>query len=208
MSKLRLYFYGPGNLIGMAMACLGPILLFAGVIDRAWWLVSLGAYGAGWAAGALFYEDVVVEQKVAMTLEDLQRFLCKLLAEHGKKLPQEAVAHLQSIHNSLVEALPKFHELFERSGSPGREWVTFRQVIVSYLPQTLGNYLRLPPTYAAMHKIGNTGKTPKVLLIEQLTVMDMELQAAVKQLFESDVTQMLATSKFLEQKFAKATDFV
>ena len=207
MTKLRLFFYGPGNLLGMALACLGPLLLFTGVIEKGWWFVTAGAYGVGWAAGALFFREVALEQQTEMSLEDLQRFLEKLLQEHAKKLPVEAVSHLQSIHESLKAALPRFQELFERSGSAGREWQVFRQVILNYLPETLGNYLRLPATYAVLHKVGNTGKTPKLLLAEQLQVMDAELQKTVQVLFESDANQMLVNSRFLESKFEKATDF-
>jgi hypothetical protein len=58
-----------------------------------------------------------------------------------------------------------------------------------------------------VHKVGNTGKTPKLLLAEQLKVMDSELQTTVQSLFENDATQMLVTSRFLESKFEKATDF-
>jgi hypothetical protein len=207
MTKLRLFFYGPGNLLGMALACIGPLLLFTGVIEKGWWLVSVGAYGAGWAAGSLFFREVAIEQATEMSLEDLQRFLEKLLQEHARKLPPEALVYLQSIHQSLESALPRFQELFELSGTPGREWQVFRQVILNYLPETLGNYLRLPATYAAVHKVGNTGKTPKLLLAEQLKVMDSELQITVQSLFENDATRMLVNSRFLESKFEKATDF-
>jgi hypothetical protein len=79
--------------------------------------------------------------------------------------------------------------------------------VFPYLPETLGNYLRLPATYAAVHKFGNTGKTPKLLLAEQLKVMDSELQITVQSLFENDATRMLVNSRFLESKFEKATDF-
>ena len=208
MTRLRLFFYGPNNLLGMALACLGPILLLSGVVEKGWWLVSGGAYGFGWAAGALFFRDAAIEQRAEMSLEDLQRFLEKMLRDHAKQLPAEAVTRLQSIYASLEQALPRFQELFERSGSAGREWLVFRQVILNYLPQTLGNYLRLPAAYAAVHKVADTGKTPKLLLVEQLQVMDVELQSTVKSLFESDANAMLVNSKFLESRFAAATDFL
>jgi hypothetical protein len=208
MRRLQLYFYGRSNLIGMGLACLGPILLFSGVVDKAWWLVSVSGYGMGWAAGALLFPATVIDQKADMSLADVQSFLDKLLREHSKKLPPEAVAHLQSIQASLAQAAPRFQELFEKSGRAGSEWLVFRQVILSYLPETLSNYLRLPATYAAVHKVGNTGKTPKLLLAEQLSVMDAELQKTVQSLFENDANQMLVTSKFLEQKFERAEDFL
>lgn len=140
----------------MGLACLGPVLLFMGIIDKGWWFVSLGAYGAGFSAGMLFFQNVVREQQAEMSFAELACFLEDMQAEHAKKLPREAVEHLQSIHDSLNAALPRFQELFERSGSPGHEWLVFRQVVLNYLPDTLDNYLRLPSTYAAVHKVGDT----------------------------------------------------
>ncbi|MBC8737122.1 hypothetical protein F6X40_09910 [Paraburkholderia sp. UCT31] len=208
MSKLRLFFYGPSNLSGMALACIGPLLLLAGVIDKGWWAVSAGAYGCGWVAGSLFFQNAVIEHRAEMSLEDLQSFLQKLLRDNSSKLPADAVQHLKSIHDSLEQALPRFKELFETSGSAGQQWLMFRQVILNYLPETLGNYLKLPATYARVHKVGNTGQTPSQLLIAQLDVMDIELQNATQALFESDANKMLVNSRFLESKFGKATDFL
>lgn len=208
MKNHRLFLYSPGNMLGMGLACLGPVLLFAGVVDRGWWLVSLAAHGAGVAAGMLFFRGVTVERQAEMSFEELNWFLEKLMREHGKKLPTEALAHLQSIHESLEVALPRVQEVFEQSGSAGREWSVFRQVVLKYLPETLGNYLRLPATYAAMHKVGDTGKTPRILLAEQLDVLDRELKKTVQSLFESDANKMLVNSRFLEGKFRQATDFL
>lgn len=208
MIKLRLFFYSPNNLLGLTLACLGPLLLLCGVIGKGWYLVSALAYGLGWTASAVFFTQAVLEQKTELTLDDLQSFLEKLLNDHAKHLPDEAVARLQSIYTSLVQALPRFKEMAGITGSAGKEWMVFRQVILSYLPQTLANYIRLPTAYAAMHKVGDTGKTPKVLLVEQLSIMDTELQTTAKSLFESDVNQMLVNSKFLDSKFGQATDFL
>ena len=36
LRRLQLFFYGNGNLIGLALALLGPVLLFAGVIGVGW----------------------------------------------------------------------------------------------------------------------------------------------------------------------------
>src|SRR2546427_11007879 len=61
MRRLQLFFYGNGNLAGLALALLGPVLLFAGVIGAGWGWITLGLYVAGlllgWAlqpAGASF----------------------------------------------------------------------------------------------------------------------------------------------------------
>lgn len=208
MKNARLFLYSPGNLVGIGLACLGPLLLFSGVIDRGWWAVSVAGYGMGQAIGRLFFRNVEMVQKTEMTLQDLQHFLDRMLIEKGQRLPPEAFEHLRSISESLRQALPRFQELFGRSGSAGEEWLVFRQVILSYLPETLDNYLRLPGGYAASHLVADTGLTPRRLLCDQLSVMDSELQKVVQGLFESDANQMLVNSKFLEQKFRKAIDYM
>src|SRR5258708_15010455 len=42
MRRLQLFFYGNGNLAGLALALLGPVLLFAGVIGAGWGWITLG----------------------------------------------------------------------------------------------------------------------------------------------------------------------
>lgn len=208
MTKLRLFFYSPNNLLGLTLACVGPVLLLCGLIGKGWYLISACAYVAGWLSSEIFFTQAAMEQKTELTLDDLQSYLEKMLRENARKLPEEAAVRLRSISESLEQSLPRFKEMAAVTGAGGKEWLIFRQVILSYLPQTLGNYLRLPTAYAAMHKVGDTGKTPKVLLVEQLSIMDDELQAATKSLFESDVNRMLVNSKFLDSKFGKATDFL
>jgi hypothetical protein len=208
MQKLRLFLFSQYNLCGLAVACIGPALVLADVIGRGWPLVSMLGYGVGYAGGVLLFPQAVIEQQAEMSLEDLQGFLSKLLREHSNRLPQEAVAHLKSIADSLEQALPRFKEMFESTGTGGEGWMVFRQVILSYLPQTIGNYLRLPAKYAATHIVGNTGKTPHVLLVSQLKAMDTELIRATQTMFESDANQMLIDTTFLERKFGRVSDFM
>src|SRR2546427_7562813 len=51
MRRLQLFFYGNGNLAGLALALLGPVLLFAGVIGAGWGWITLGLYVAGLLLG-------------------------------------------------------------------------------------------------------------------------------------------------------------
>jgi hypothetical protein len=208
MTNLRLFFYSHNNLLGLGLACIGPLLLLGGVLGKGWYLVSAMAYGMGWAASAVFFTKAALVQKANLTLDDFQSFLETLLRENLRQLPDPAVVHLKSICESLEQALPRFKEIASTTGSAGKECLVFRQVILNYLPQTLANYLRLPTAYAARHKVGDTGKTAKTLLIEQLGILDAELQATAKSLFESDINKMLVNSKFLESKFGHATNFL
>src|SRR5262249_34997450 len=49
--RLLLFLYSTANMVGCAFALVGPMLLFAGFIDRGWWLITLGLYGAGYLIG-------------------------------------------------------------------------------------------------------------------------------------------------------------
>lgn len=206
--KIPFYFYSASNLLGLAFASLGPLLYLGGVLGNGWGWVTLFAYGFGAVVATLVFPAPRLPASQDLTLDDLAAFLDRLLREHTHSLPVEAVERLRSIHDSLAQVLPKFREVFAAGAVGGREWLTFRQVILSYLPTILGNYLRLPRGYAHLHKVGDTGKTPRQLLVEQLTVLDEELHSAMNTLFESDLNQMLVNSKFLESKFGKATDFL
>lgn len=208
MTKIKLFLYGQGNIVGSALATVAVILYLSGLLGEGWWIATALAYALGYVASTVLVPTVNFEHETELGLDDLQHFLTKMLSDYGKQLPDESLEHLKSIKESLDQALPKFKDIFEISGSGGPEWMRFRKVILNYLPETLGNYLRLPRAYVNVHKVGETGKTPRKMLVEQLSVMDDELKTAVSSLFESDLTQMVNNSKFLESKFRKAVTFL
>ena len=70
-------------------------------------MVSACAYAVGWFSSEGCFTQAVQEQKTELPLDDLQSYLETMLRENAKKLPDEAVARLTSIHDSLQQALPR-----------------------------------------------------------------------------------------------------
>jgi hypothetical protein len=75
-----------------------------------------------------------------------------------------------SIKGSIVSILPELVDLT----SANYDIHTIRKTALEYLPETLENYLKLPPAYRNLHVVKD-GKTPKQLLLDQLDLLDQKL---------------------------------
>lgn len=195
--KLRalLFLYSNANIAGCALALLGPALLFAGVISKGWLLITAGLYGAGWLLGRRppqlehYIEQSLSVEQVLDKLDDLIRRATPHLAVDMRK-------HLDAIRASVAAVLPR---LLER-GSQGDDLFTVRQTVLSYLPETLANYVALPPAFRASHVIAN-GKTARQLLGEQLVMLDDKLREVVANVSKSDAQALVANGQFLQARF-------
>ncbi len=195
--KLRalLYLYSNANIAGSALALLGPALLFAGLIAKGWLLITAGLYGVGWLLGRRPPE---LERYIEQTLsgEQILDQLDGLIAHAAPHLLPEMRQHLAAIRSSVAEVLPR---LLER-GAQGGELFTVRQTVLSYLPETLANYVRLPPAFRASHVLAE-GKTARQLLSEQLVLLDEQLGQVVANVAGSDAQALLANGQFLQARF-------
>jgi hypothetical protein len=112
------------------------------------------------------------------------------------------IAHLESIRSSITEVLPK---LAAARGFDDNLF-TVRETVLRYLPETLANYVALPPAFRAT-RVLKAGKTARDLLMEQLTILDDQLQEVVDNAARGDAEALLANGKFLEAKF-RQRDFL
>ena len=69
-----------------------------------------------------------------------------------------------------------------------------------YLPDTLDAYLRLPPSYADHHEFAD-GRTPRVMLIEQLEVLKREMDVIAARANGAQADQLIVNGRFLSDKF-------
>jgi len=76
-----------------------------------------------------------------------------------------------------------------------------RKIAFEYLPETLNEYLRLPPTLAKTEALHGEN-TAEDKLNEQLRLLDTTLHDLAKSLFEKDATGLLVHGRFLKEKFA------
>jgi hypothetical protein len=77
---------------------------------------------------------------------------------------------------------------------------TVRETVLRYLPETLANYVALPPVFRTTHALKD-GKTARQLLSEQLALLDAKMREVVLNVTGADAQALLANGRFLEMKF-------
>jgi len=76
------------------------------------------------------------------------------------------------------------------------------QCATDYLPSALQAYLDLPRNYAEQHVV-TEGKTPHVMLSEQLTVLKKQIDEIADAVNRADTDKLAANGRFLAEKFGK-----
>jgi phage shock protein PspC (stress-responsive transcriptional regulator) len=77
-----------------------------------------------------------------------------------------------------------------------------RKIAFDYLPDTVNQYLQLPPALARSQQL-SSGKTAEESLNDQLNLLDRALHDLAKSLFEQDAQGLLVHGRFLKEKFAE-----
>lgn len=203
--RALLFLYSTANIAGCALALAGPALLFAGIIDHGWLFITAGLYAAGWLLGRRSPE---LERRIEDSLsigETLAR-LDAIIAGARPYLDAGMAGGLASIRASVAEVLPRL--LGEGRQGPVHDGhlFTVRETVLRYLPETLANYVALPPVFRASHTLKD-GKTARQLLTEQLSLLDAKLREVVANVAASDAQALLANGQFLEMKF-RQPDFL
>ena len=205
--RLLLFLYGNANITGCALALLGPALLFVGVIGPGWLFITAGLYGAGWLFGQtgwLGRSAPAIERQIADSLsveQTLQR-LDDLVAKAAPHLTPDMNSHLASVRSSATEVLPRL----VGAKSFDTDLFTVRETVLRYLPETLANYVALPPVFRTTHALQG-GKTARQLLSEQLSLLDEKLREIVANVASADAQALLANGQFLQAKF-RQPDFL
>lgn len=203
-TRSLLFLYGNGNIAGCALALLGPALLFAGVIGPGWGWITAGLYAAGWAAASAGTRAPEIERRIAdsLSVEDTLDHFDTLVAQVRPQLTPDMHAHLSSVRCSVAEVLPRL----VGARSHDADLFTVRETVLRYLPETLANYVALPPAFRGSHVLQG-GKTARQLLAEQLALLDGKLREIVANVASADAQALLANGRFLEAKF-RQPDFL
>jgi hypothetical protein len=204
--KLRwlLFFYSNANIAGCALALAGPLMLFAGLIGPLWGWITAGLYGAGWLLGWALGRTPHLERFIegSLTVEQTLERLDTLLAQVRPHLNADLQACLGSVRASVAEVLPRL----VGAQSHDSNLFTVRETVLRYLPETLANYVSLPPAFRTSHVL-KEGQTAQQLLAGQLHLLDDKLREIVANVASADAQALLANGKFLEMKF-KQPDFL
>jgi hypothetical protein len=197
--RLLLTLYSNGNIAGCALALLGPVLLFAGVIGPGWLIITAGLYAGGWLLGWAGRQAPLIERRIedTLTIEETLARLDTLAAGVAPHLTSDMNGHLRSVRTSIAEVLPRL--LGERSHHDANLF-TVRETVLRYLPETLANYVALPPAFRTTHVLTD-GKTARQILADQLALLDGKMREIVANVAGADAHALLANGKFLEMKF-------
>lgn len=203
--RLLLTLYGNGNIAGCALALLGPVLLFAGIIGPGWLPITAALYAAGWLLGWASRQAPDIERRIedTLTLEETLDRLDTLAARAAPHLTAEMNEHLRSLRTSVAEVLPRL--LGERRNHDANLF-TVRETVLRYLPETLANYVALPAAFRSTHALKD-GKTARQMLADQLALLDEKMREIVANVAGADAQALLANGKFLEMKF-RQPDFL
>lgn len=187
--------------MGCALALLGPLLLFAGVIGNGWLLITAGLYAAGFLLAG---RTPAVQRRIEDTLtrEEMTTRLDAMVRTALPHLTKDMARRLESIRASIGEVLPRLTD----AGAHGADVFTVKETVLRYLPETLANYIELPPVFRTTRALKD-GKTARDLLGDQLALLDEKMHEVVANVAASDAQALLANGKFLEAKF-KQPDFL
>lgn len=198
--RLLLWLYSNRHIAGSLLACVGPGLLFAGVIREGWWAITAGLYAIG-ALLAPSPQHIVQRLDETLTLVELPARLDALIDEVRPILGETALAHLAGIRASVIDVLPRLEA--QDQGGSGELSFTLRETVMRYLPETLANYAVLPPAFRVAHPLEG-GRTARQLLDGQLALLDEQLRQAVLLVARGDAQALLANGRFLQDRFGHA----
>lgn len=115
------------------------------------------------------------------------------------KVPPEVMAKVLKIRQIILGILPRSGNL--APGSP--ELFVVERTATHYLPTSLQAYLNLPRAYATLHAVQD-GKTPKQILLDQLTLLESQMNEIADAVHRHDSDRLLANGRFLEQRFGRS----
>ena len=199
--KIVLFLYSTKNLVGCILALMGLGGFFFGLFQDWWFPITAGLYAVGWLAVPAD-ESFGIQIHEEATMENWISGLDELIQESKHKLPHEALNKLHSIQEMVVALAPK---LF--SGTMAMDYaISMTNAINRDLPETVENYMRLPPVFATLY-IVDQGKTCKQLLLEQLDFLNEQLTKIAENVYKADAEALVVNGNFLKEKF-HAVSFV
>lgn len=192
---LRLWFYSNANLLGCALALVGPLLRGLGWINAGWLWITLGLYGAGFLLAPRSPE---LTRQIAdnLSAEDTLAQLDALIQQAQPHMDAAMQGHLMHIRTAVQSVLPRL------GGGGHAHSYTVRETVLRYLPETLANYVALPVVFRTQHTLAD-GQTARQILTAQLALLDRTLQQIANDLAHDDAQALLANDRFLQARFGR-----
>lgn len=114
-------------------------------------------------------------------------------------VPPDVMAKVLRIRQIIERMLPVSSQL--PLGSP--EVFLIHRTATYYLPTAVQTYMRLPRADAVSHR-ERDGKTPKQILLDQLTLLESKMTEVARDLRRNDVDRLLAHGRFLEERLGRS----
>ncbi len=190
-----MFLYSTPNLVGALLGLLGLGAYFLGLINAYWFPIVVGLYVIGVLVTP---RSQAYEKRWRNTFQqvDIRNELDNLERAVRRRLPKESYDRMLSIKGTILQILPHVNDL----SSSDYNVYLIQQTALDYLPSALDNYLRLPKAYANLQPVKD-GKTARVLLFEQLSLLDHEMKEVVKDMYDNDTQKLLVHGQFLKDKF-------
>jgi hypothetical protein len=193
---MRRWIRHPATLTGGAVALAAPALALAGALSP---LVAAGVAAAALVAGpavALNRRRAEPPPPEPPAEPDLPGQLDHIDAMIVGKVPPAVEARVGRITATLRETLPRLDNL-----GPGSSMAhSAVRTATSYLPEALGAYLRLPRSFADRRPVSE-GKTPLLILCDQLDLLSTEMDEVLDAVLRADADALVAHGRFLAEKF-------
>jgi hypothetical protein len=197
VSRLR----HPGTVAGGAIVVAAPVLALTGALAPAAAAVVALAGAAGVGIGVLRAgRSRGPRATSAPPQPDHTAKLDQIDALVAGNVPAAVEARVLRITTTLRETLPRLGEL----GLGSAMAHDAIQTATSYLPEALGAYLRLPRSFAD-HRAVSGGKTPLLVLCDQLDLLAAEMDQVFVAVCRADADALVAHGRFLAEKFGSGS---
>ena len=115
------------------------------------------------------------------------------------KAPGMVQSRLGRVARTVRDTVPRLDTL--GSGSP--QAYNVMATATNYLPDAIGGYLRLPRQWADSRPV-DRGKTPLMILIDQLDLLGATMDKVFDAVCRADAEALVVHGRFLEEKFGSA----
>jgi hypothetical protein len=194
--QLLKYLYSTKNIVGSVLALAGLGLFFVGIIGPLWPAIVVGLY----LIGVLVAPGTPsIDLRSGFDPNDVRKALDNEVRTVSGRVPADVFAKVQSIQQIILGVLPRSGAL--PPGSP--ELFVVQRTATDYLPTALESYLNLPRAYATLHPVQD-GKTPKQVLLDQLTLLESKMTEVADDVHRNDTDRLLANGRFLEERFGRS----
>ena len=116
------------------------------------------------------------------------------------KVPSMVMARLGRVTRTVRETIPRM----DRLGAGSAQAYNVMATATDYLPEAIGGYVRLPRSWADSRPV-DKGKTPLMILIDQLDLLGLTMDKIFDAINRADAEALVVHGRFLQEKFGQAS---